>query len=61
MEGIYAGVNIGNDTDTVATMVGAILGTLYGVDTLDKECVEISLKVNDMELESLSEGLSKLI
>lgn len=33
-EAILAGVNIGNDTDTIATMVGGILGAYYGIEAL---------------------------
>ena len=61
MDAIYAGVNIGNDTDTIATMAGAILGTHFGIDSIDKKCVEIGLSVNDMELKDLSAALSKLV
>lgn len=61
MDAIYAGVNIGNDTDTIATMAGAILGTHFGIDSVDKSCIDIGLKVNDMNLKYLSDELSKLI
>ncbi|MGS8713302.1 ADP-ribosylglycohydrolase family protein, partial [Salmonella enterica subsp. enterica serovar Infantis] len=32
-----SGVNIGNDTDTVATMVGAISGAVHGVEAFPAE------------------------
>ncbi len=32
VDAIISGVNIGNDTDTVATMVGAISGAFHGVE-----------------------------
>jgi len=61
MDAIYAGVNIGNDTDTIATMAGAILGAHFGIDSIDDKFVEVGLKVNDFELKYLSDELSKLI
>ena len=30
-------VNIGNDTDTVATMVGSIVGALHGIEALPRQ------------------------
>lgn len=61
MDAIYAGVNIGNDTDTIASMAGAILGAHYGIKSIDPTCVEIGLDVNDMELPTLSKELAKLL
>ena len=60
MDGIYAGVNIGNDTDTIATMVGAILGAFFGNDDLDQVCLEEAVKVNDMELKNLTQKLEEI-
>lgn len=32
MERLIGAVNIGGDTDTIASMLGALLGAFYGVD-----------------------------
>lgn len=47
---IKMGVNIGDDTDTVATMVGAIAGALYGVGNMPMEYLYTMEKANKMEL-----------
>lgn len=54
MEAIYAGVNIGNDTDTIATMVGGILGALNGIGSLPKEYVEVLETKNNMDLRGMA-------
>lgn len=57
MEGIYAGVNIGNDTDTVATMVGAMAGALRGHRSIPAEHLALINERNEMDLEQLSRSL----
>jgi len=61
MEGIYAGVNIGNDTDTIASMVGAILGTWKGINDIDKDCVAIGQEVNNIDLSDMAKKLFEII
>jgi ADP-ribosylglycohydrolase len=61
MECIYAGVNVGNDTDTVATIVGAIAGTLRGYKSMPKEYLDIINERNNMDLGELSHSLEKLV
>jgi len=58
MEGIYAGVNVGNDTDTVATMVGAMAGALRGHTSIPAEYLGFINERNDMDLEQLSRDLA---
>lgn len=57
MEGIYAGVNIGNDTDTVATMVGAMAGALRGAGSIPSAYLALINERNNMDLEQLSRSL----
>ena len=45
---IKMGVNIGNDTDTVATMVGAVGGALYGESNIPDRFFSIIEHVNHM-------------
>lgn len=61
MECIYAAVNMGNDTDTVATMVGAICGALNGMESLPHDYLEILNKANNYRLEILSEDIKKIV
>jgi ADP-ribosylglycohydrolase len=59
-EGIYAGVNIGNDTDTVATMVGGILGALKGSASMPSSWLSLMEKMNKIDLSGMAEKISKL-
>ena len=55
---IVAGVNIGNDTDTVATMVGAIAGTMKSY--FDQRYLRIIDEVNHFDLPTVASGLEKV-
>ena len=57
VDAICAAVNIGNDTDTVATMVGGILGALNGVDSMPESYMEIIERENNFDLKSLAEEI----
>ncbi len=59
-EGIYGGVNVGNDTDTVATMVGGILGTYSGSSSFRDKDVELLNEANDFDLRSLALEIEKI-
>lgn len=59
MDCIYAGVNIGNDTDTVATMAGAMAGALKGSSSIPSQYWEVS-RLNNMDLEQISEALAAI-
>ena len=61
MQGIYGGVNIGDDTDTIATMVGGILGALNGVESLPAKNLKFLEKQNDIELEKLAKDIDKIL
>ncbi|MGL5514206.1 MAG: ADP-ribosylglycohydrolase family protein [Sporomusa sp.] len=61
VKGIEAAVNIGNDTDTVATMVGGVLGTLNGADTLPIKYLEILQGANNIDLEKMADDIAKLL
>ena len=56
---INAGVNIGGDTDTVASIAGAICGALHGIESLDQNLVRDVERVNGFNLESVARGLVK--
>ena len=50
MSAIIAAVNIGNDTDTIATMAGAITGALYGVSNIPMEYMDLINRVNHYDI-----------
>ena len=54
---LFAAVNIGNDTDTVATMVGGILGALYGPDIFPTEWKLLLEQANHYDFDALVEGI----
>lgn len=47
---INAGVNIGGDTDTVASIAGAICGALHGIESLDQNLVRDVERVNGFNI-----------
>ena len=61
MEAIYGGVNIGDDTDTVATMIGGILGTLNGIESIPNNYLKYLEKQNDIELEKLAKDIDRIL
>ena len=54
VDGICAGVNIGDDTDTVATMVGGILGALGGVESMPERYLTLMEQENDLDLQNMA-------
>jgi ADP-ribosylglycohydrolase len=61
VEGICAGVNIGNDTDTVATMIGGILGTLKGSASMPSSWLSLMERKNNIALSEMAEKICKLL
>ena len=60
MSGIKMGVNIGDDTDTIATMVGAIAGALYGVSNIPERYIDVIEKANrDIDLRGLAREIEE--
>lgn len=56
---IIMAVNIGGDTDTIATMVGAIAGTLQGY--FDERELHIIDEMNDYDLKALATSMLEVI
>lgn len=46
MSGIYAAVNVGGDTDTIASMLGGILGGFNGIQSIPQKYIYDMEKVN---------------
>ncbi|HOJ12246.1 MAG TPA: ADP-ribosylglycohydrolase family protein [Clostridiales bacterium] len=61
MESICAGVNIGYDTDTTATIIGAMTGALQGVSAFSKEHLELINFKNNFDLEELACRIEELL
>ena len=45
-ESIEIAANLGGDTDTIASMVGAIAGAYQGIDEIDKKVLTQIIEVN---------------
>jgi len=60
LETIYGGVNVGNDTDTVATIAGSMVGTLKGYKAYPAEWLELINKVNGYDLEKIAREFDSL-
>lgn len=50
----------GGDSDTIAAMVGAILGAVHGVEAFPADAVELVRSVNKLDLDSVAAELLKL-
>lgn len=61
MRGLYMGVNIGDDTDTVACMVGSMLGTLCGADAYPAENLTLIDEANGFDLKDLAKRFTALV
>ncbi len=55
-----AGASVGFDTDTIASMAGALAGALKGFDAVPRDLYSKVVKVNGINLEKVSEGLERL-
>lgn len=63
LEAIVGGTNIGNDTDTIAAIAGALAGALSGVDALPQSMYETFRTANDddeFDIEELARGLTSI-
>ena len=56
---VQAAVNIGNDTDTIATITGAVLGAMKGIGAFPKEIINKLDEANDYHLCELAETLAE--
>ncbi|WP_411752605.1 ADP-ribosylglycohydrolase family protein [Serratia sp. (in: enterobacteria)] len=58
VDAIVSAVNIGNDTDTVATMVGAISGAFHGAAALPADYLSTLDRMNHFSLEALAGSIT---
>lgn len=61
LEGIFGGVNIGDDTDTVATMVGGILGAFEGAEAFPEEYLTVIHENNPINIKTLADQIWDLV
>ena len=61
MNSILGGVNIGNDTDTIASIIGAIVGTMNKFDSFPKDYITIINQANGYDLCKLAKDFCKYL
>ncbi|MCX7078579.1 MAG: ADP-ribosylglycohydrolase family protein [Pseudomonas sp.] len=59
-EALCMAASLGGDTDTIAAILGAMLGACLGMQSWPAELIERVKKVNDLDLEPLVQGLLAL-
>ncbi len=57
VDAIVAATNLGDDSDTVATMAGALAGTLSGVDAIPEPWRELVANANGLDLPAIARAL----
>lgn len=60
LESIVGAVNVGYDTDTVATMSGALSGTLHGAKAFPKHFLPILEEANGLDIEGLAQSITAI-
>lgn len=60
LEAIYGGVNIGDDTDTVATMIGGIMGAFRGASGFPADYMTVIKENNNIDIEGLAKQIEEL-
>lgn len=60
LDSIISAVNVGYDTDTVATMSGALGGALEGAEAFPQHFLPTLEKANGLEIEKLAKELTKI-
>lgn len=60
LECAAGGTNIGNDTDTIAAMAGAMAGALHGFSALPSDMMQTIMDVNEENVPQLAEGLTAI-
>ena len=60
LECAVGGANIGNDTDTIGAMAGAMAGALHGYEALPQDMMATIQEVNAEDVPALAAGLAKI-
>ena len=61
MQSIYLAINAGNDSDSTAIIAAAIAGAFRGIGAIPENHLPFLSQVNDMDIEGLAKGISKVI
>lgn len=61
MEAIIGAVNIGSDTDTIASMTGAIVGALHGGAAFPPEYLALIESVNGYHIQEMAANVAKTL
>ncbi len=61
MEAVIGAVNIGSDTDTIASMTGAIMGALHGHKVFPAEYLDIIESVNGYDLRKMARDVENAL
>ena len=61
MEPIIAAVNVGNDTDSIATIVGGVLGALVGYKAFPEGYLELIEERNNYQLSKMASDIVELM
>lgn len=61
MESLFGGVNVGNDTDSIATVVGAITGAWYGWKVYPEHYLPLLDKANQFDLAQLAHDVENAV
>lgn len=59
MDAVIAAVNIGSDTDTIASMTGAVLGALNGAKAFPEKYLHLIEEVNHFNIGQMAEDITK--
>ena len=59
-ETVVGGTNIGNDTDTVAAMAGALAGALHGIGAVPADLCATVMSANSEDIADLAAGLTEI-
>ncbi|HDN58931.1 MAG TPA: ADP-ribosylglycohydrolase family protein [Candidatus Marinimicrobia bacterium] len=58
---LIEGVNSGRDTDSIGTMIGAILGCLHGVEVISKNDIETLKKANKYDFLKIADDFYSVV
>ncbi|SHG33380.1 ADP-ribosylglycohydrolase [Bittarella massiliensis (ex Durand et al. 2017)] len=61
METVYGGVNIGGDTDTIATIAGAMAGAFAGAGEIPPAHIDLIERQNQFDLRGLAQKVARCL
>ena len=58
---VYGAANIGNDTDTIACIAGALAGAFRGIEAVPQHLYQAAVEVNNVDLEGITKALVAVV